>query len=159
MDRLRQLRLEAKLTQVELADFLGINQVTYSRYEKGARTLPYDLLIKIADYYGVSTDYLLGRTDTPYYTVEATASDGKPVRAYSTTNKAPLTAEEVAAVERIEADPEAAGVVKVPLSKLLEQDDLPESLRRILEGIAKEAAQKAVREELSKQTNPRDDGQ
>lgn len=153
MDRLKQLRLSAALTQIEFADLMGINQVTYSRYEKGLRTIPYDLLIKMADYYGVTTDYLLGRTDTPYYTTEAQASDGKPVRGYSTTNKAPLTPKEVEAVERIEADPEAAGVVKVPLSELLAQEDLPEALRKVLEDIAREA----VKQELDKREGGKSD--
>lgn len=144
MDRLKQLRLEANLTQVEFADLIGINQVTYSRYENGSRTVPYDLLIKMADYYGVSTDYLLGRTDAPYYTVEAPASDGKPMTAYSDTNKAPLSKEEIETVERIERDPEAAGAVKMTLSEALAIKDLPESLRRILEDIAKQAVQEAL---------------
>ena len=64
-DRLRQLRAQEKKTQQQVADYLGITRPAYTAYEKGNRTPDYDLLTKIADYFGVSTDYLLGRTDIP----------------------------------------------------------------------------------------------
>lgn len=66
--RLKKLRLEAGLTQQQLADQLSIRQNTYSQYESGQRQLPLDALVRLAKLYNVSVDYLLGLTDvdTPY---------------------------------------------------------------------------------------------
>ena len=47
------------------ASYLGMKQPQYYRYENGLRDIPSDILIKIADYYNVSTDYILGRTNNP----------------------------------------------------------------------------------------------
>lgn len=63
--RLKLLRIKRNLTQQRLAIDLGINQNTLSRYETGQRQADYDTLIKIADYFDVSIDYLLERTDNP----------------------------------------------------------------------------------------------
>ena len=56
------------ITQQQVADYLHIKQNTYSQYEVGALRYPVDALITLADFYNVSVDYLLGRTDvkTPY---------------------------------------------------------------------------------------------
>ncbi|MBQ1397536.1 MAG: helix-turn-helix transcriptional regulator [Clostridia bacterium] len=56
------LRTERKITQKDAAHDLNISQALLSHYERGARECGLDFLIRIADYYGVSTDYLLGRT-------------------------------------------------------------------------------------------------
>ena len=61
--RLKQLRDEADIPQKVLADILNIKQNTYSQYENGQRQLPIEALIKMAAYYKVSTDYILGLTD------------------------------------------------------------------------------------------------
>ena len=61
--RLRDLREDNDLKQRQLAEVLHVSQTTYSRYESGAIDIPSDSLIKLADFYGVSTDYLLGRSD------------------------------------------------------------------------------------------------
>lgn len=61
--RLRELREDHDLTQRQMAAILQITQPQYWRYEQGYRDLPTDLLIRIADYFSVSTDYLLERTD------------------------------------------------------------------------------------------------
>lgn len=61
--RIRDLREDNDKTQTEIAEHLGISQTMYARYERGANELPIRHLIKLADYYGVSTDYILGRTD------------------------------------------------------------------------------------------------
>lgn len=61
--RLRDLREDNDLKQRQLAEVLHVSQTTYSRYESGAIDIPSDALIKLADFYGVSTDYLLGRAD------------------------------------------------------------------------------------------------
>ena len=63
--RLRELRKARGLSQVKLAMDLNISQNTLSRYENREREAGYDTLIKIADYFDVSIDYLLGRTDEP----------------------------------------------------------------------------------------------
>lgn len=60
--RLEDLRIDHDLTQDDVARLLGCQREVYRRYEKGTRTIPVDFLIKLADYYGVSMDYLVGRT-------------------------------------------------------------------------------------------------
>lgn len=65
MFRLKELREKRGMSQVRLAIELGLNQNTISRYESGAREADYRTLIAIADYFDVSLDYLLGRTDDP----------------------------------------------------------------------------------------------
>ena len=64
--RLKDIREDRDLTQSEVADHLHIRQNTYSQYENGQRGLPIDTLIKLARYFGVSTDYILGLTDEPH---------------------------------------------------------------------------------------------
>ena len=63
--RLKDLREDADLYQKDIADILDISQTVYSRYERGFQTIPVQHLIKLADYYHTSTDYLLGRTNNP----------------------------------------------------------------------------------------------
>lgn len=65
--RLKELRKEKGISQVKLAMDLCVNQNTISRYENGEREAGYDMLIKIADYFNVSVDYLLERTDIRKY--------------------------------------------------------------------------------------------
>ena len=61
--RIRDLREDNDLTQQQVADYLICDQSLYSKYERLERPLPLDLADKLADYYGVSVDYLLGRTN------------------------------------------------------------------------------------------------
>ena len=61
--RLRDLREDHYKTQQQIADILGTSQTMYARYERGANELPLRHLLTLADYYGVSVDYLLGRSD------------------------------------------------------------------------------------------------
>ena len=61
--RLEDLRIDADKTQKEIAEVLNCKREVYRRYEKGIHELPVWALIRLADYYGVSTDYILGRTD------------------------------------------------------------------------------------------------
>ena len=63
--RLKDIREDRDITQKEIADYLHIKQNTYSQYESGKRQLPIEALIALADYYHVSTDYLLGVSDIP----------------------------------------------------------------------------------------------
>lgn len=63
--RLKDIREDRDITQKEIADYLHIKQNTYSQYESGKRQLPIEALIALADYYHVTTDYLLGISDIP----------------------------------------------------------------------------------------------
>ena len=65
MFRLKELRKQKRISQLKLAMDLGMNQNTVSRYETGEREADYSTLIALADYFHVSVDYLLGRTDNP----------------------------------------------------------------------------------------------
>lgn len=65
LPRLRDLREDHDLTQAQVAALLGIDQRVYSTYETGKRDLPLRYLAVLADYYHVSADYLLGRSDRP----------------------------------------------------------------------------------------------
>jgi len=60
--RLRKLREEKGISQLELAKALNLSNIMLSRYEKNRRSPDYETLNKLADFYEVSTDYLLGRT-------------------------------------------------------------------------------------------------
>lgn len=65
--RLKELRKKKKISQLKLAMDLGMNQNSISRYENGEREADYVTLIAFADYFGVSVDYLLERTDNPTF--------------------------------------------------------------------------------------------
>ena len=60
-ENIRNLREDADKTQTEIAEYLNVKQTTYSKYELGKINVPIEMLIKIADYYDVSLDYLVGR--------------------------------------------------------------------------------------------------
>ena len=62
-ENIRNLRIDNGYTQKEIAQQLGISQNTYSQYEVGVLNYPVDALMILADFYGVSVDYLLGRTN------------------------------------------------------------------------------------------------
>lgn len=66
--RLKDLREDKDLTQSDIAKILNIQQTVYSRYERGVQNIPLEYLLKLADFYNTSTDYILGRTNelTPY---------------------------------------------------------------------------------------------
>ncbi len=63
--RLEDLRIDADKTQKEIAQILNCEREVYRRYEKGIYEIPVWALIKLSEFYGVSTDYILGLTDTP----------------------------------------------------------------------------------------------
>lgn len=65
LKRLYDLREDHDLTQKAVAEYLEIHPNVYRRYENGKRDFPLAILSKLADFYHVSTDYLLGRTDDP----------------------------------------------------------------------------------------------
>lgn len=64
-ERIVQLQTERRLLKKEIAEAVGISVMAYYRYESGERKPDSDTLIKLADYFEVSTDYLLGRSDDP----------------------------------------------------------------------------------------------
>ena len=61
--RIQDLRTDADLSQRELSEILHISQRSYSHYETGSRNIPVEMLIRLANYYEISLDYLVGRTD------------------------------------------------------------------------------------------------
>lgn len=67
LERLSQLRKSRDLTQEYVADLLGVARTTYAMYEQGNREMDYSLLIKLADFYKVSLDYMFGRSNIPMH--------------------------------------------------------------------------------------------
>ena len=63
LQRIRDLREDSDLTQTEIGKILGLPQRTYAYYENGGRAIPLEILISLADFYNVSVDYILGRTN------------------------------------------------------------------------------------------------
>lgn len=61
--RIKELREDHDLTQTQIGEILSCSQRVYSDYERGILDIPTDILIGMADYYNVSVDYILGRTD------------------------------------------------------------------------------------------------
>lgn len=62
--RIRELREDCDMTQTQIAQFLGMSQTGYSKYETGENDIPTSVLLKLADFYHTTTDYILGRSDT-----------------------------------------------------------------------------------------------
>ena len=63
IDRLKEIRQDRDLQQIDIAKVLKTSQVQYSRYERGIRVMPVDKIANLAKFYDVSIDYLLGLTD------------------------------------------------------------------------------------------------
>ena len=61
--RIQDLRTDADMSQKQLSEILHISQRSYSHYETGSRSIPVEMLIRLANYYDISVDYLVGRTD------------------------------------------------------------------------------------------------
>lgn len=98
MDRIRALREARGYTQQEVADAVNVSRISYVRYESGEREPSSKFIKNLADYYGVSIDYLLCRTDVPYvYPVQNVASDDGQAVVYSTQPKSPEEQAELAA--------------------------------------------------------------
>lgn len=64
-ERIRNLRIDKGFTQSQVALYLNVKQNTYSQYEIGVLNYPLDVVIKLAEFYGTSVDYLVGLTDNP----------------------------------------------------------------------------------------------
>lgn len=62
-NRIKELREEKELNQTQLGNIFNLNQKTISQYERKERQIPNDLIIELAKFFGVSTDYLLGASD------------------------------------------------------------------------------------------------
>ena len=63
LNRCKDIRTDSDLAQRELSEILHISQRSYSHYETGSRNIPIEMLIRLANYYDTSIDYLVGRTD------------------------------------------------------------------------------------------------
>lgn len=121
--RLKYLRKLENKTQQDIADMLGITRPAYTAYEQGKRSPDYDLLEKLADFYSVTIDYLLGRTDNPqpfYSTPNALYGDGiKKAR-----NQLGLTINEIAEKTGIPVEVytkyEEDGIIDVKHERLLQ---------------------------------------
>ena len=88
IERLKKLRKEGKLTQKDIATFLNISRPAYQQFESGKKKMNLETMEKLADYFNVSTDYLLGKTDFPDIDLEvdidnaidnSVAYDGTPI--------------------------------------------------------------------------------
>lgn len=78
MKNLKSIRTARRLTQQEVADAISIERVTYARYENGTRTPPIENVIKLARFFEVTTDYLLGLTDNPQGHEQPTTIAARP---------------------------------------------------------------------------------
>lgn len=131
-DRLRRLRTERMLTQAALGEELGLSESTVCLYERGDREPSFNTLCRLADFFGVTTDYLLGRSDIrwPY----THAPDGMVIGIPVETQKAP-------------ASGEAGGK---PRTISLSADDVlagsDEPLRAYIQQLVREELEKATRE-------------
>lgn len=61
--RIQDLRIDSDFSQKKIGEILHISQRSYSHYETGSRNIPIEMLIRLADYYDTTIDYLVGRTD------------------------------------------------------------------------------------------------
>lgn len=61
--RIQDLRIDSDLSQKKIGEILHISQRSYSHYKTGSRNIPIEMLIRLADYYDTTIDYLVGRTD------------------------------------------------------------------------------------------------
>lgn len=135
--RLRGLRAASKLTQDEAANNIGIGKVTLARYELGGQSPTAENLEKIADYFCVPTDYLLGRIDTPYHVTSTTSAvTGEPLKGYTASGE-PYTEEELHEIERAAMD--HGEVVK---GDPLEDEDVPAHLRELIRRIVREEVER-----------------
>ena len=131
-NRLQKLRMERGLTQAEAADLTGIDRVSYTRFERGIRVPPADKLVILADFFGVTTDYLLGRSDIrwPYTHAPDGMVIGIPVEA----QKAPASAEAG----------EKPRTISLGADDVLAGSDEP--LRAYIQQLVREELEKATRE-------------
>lgn len=133
MNRLKKLRQEKKLSQKELADYLGINEKTISRWENGESTIKSDKAQALADYFGVPVGYLLGYSDTselikdmiPHAVVD---DNGNPTSLEKIQNSVFTTSEDEALIRA--GHLKALSILPGNLEKVLNSD--PENVYRML---------------------------
>lgn len=85
--RLRMLRKERKLTMKDFGKYFNLAESTISGYEGGSRKPDMDTINKFADYFDVTTDYLLGRSDNPTYTADEEANENRGFDALQEINR------------------------------------------------------------------------
>lgn len=134
-ERLRYLRREKKMSQAALAEAIGVAQSSITSYERDERKPSYEVLCLLADYFNVSTDYLLGRTDVPHMYSHGTA-DVKGTSWQIFSNTKDLSPENREQVER-----QIQGAMEDDQQVILQcssQDDLEKLVRRIVEQVCQE---------------------
>ena len=134
-ERLRYLRREKKMSQAALAEAIGVAQSSITSYERDERKPSYEVLCLLADYFNVSTDYLLGRTDVPHMYSHGTA-DVKGTSWQIFSNTKDLSPENREQVER-----QIQGAMEDDQEVILQcssQDDLEKLVRRIVEQVCQE---------------------
>ena len=91
-DRMKLLRKSKKVTQEQLAAIIGVERSSVGKYESSSVIPSVDVLIKMADFFAVPIDYLLGRIDTPYHVTSTTSAvTGEPLKGYTASgDPAPL---------------------------------------------------------------------
>lgn len=128
-ERLKYLRREKKLSQAALAEAIGVGQSSIASYERDERKPSYEVLCLLADYFDVSTDYLLGRTDVPHmYSHGVVDVQGDSWQIFSNTKD--LSPEGREQVER-----QIQGAVEDDQQVILQcssQDDLEKLVRQIV---------------------------
>ena len=122
--RLKKLRLERKLTQEELGKIIHVSKVSISGYENGNRTPDTDTLQKLADFFGVTTDYLLGRDKIKDKTKDQDTIQSEEIRIFEELKKYPLLFHDLT------SNPE--GIIKelnmlYKVKKILKEDDEEEN--------------------------------
>ena len=143
-ERLRYLRREKKMSQAALAEAIGVAQSSITSYERDERKPSYEVLCLLADYFNVSTDYLLGRTDVPHMYSHGTA-DVKGTSWQIFSNTKDLSPENREQVER-----QIQGAMEDDQQVILQcssQDDLEKLVRQI------------VAQALAERDKQNDDGQ
>lgn len=134
-ERLRYLRREKKMSQAALAEAIGVAQSSITSYERDERKPSYEVLCLLADYFNVSTDYLLGRTDIPNMYSHGTA-DVKGTSWQIFSNTKDLSPENREQVER-----QIQGAMEDDQQVILQcssQEDLEKLVRRIVEQVCQE---------------------
>lgn len=105
MVNLKKIRESKGIRQKDVADYLEIGLSTFSQYETGKREPDNSTLVKIADYFNCSVDYLLGRVDSPEVIIKKAPPVGDATDEYEIDkNASPLTAEEIAELRQILRD-------------------------------------------------------
>lgn len=101
MLRLKEIRTSHNISQMKLSEIIGVSRSTVSMWESGSSQPDYETLIKIADYFDCSTDYLLGRVSHPTYEIRK-APPESGAKEYAVDANAPdLTVEEIQELRRL----------------------------------------------------------